>query len=115
MVASPRLGAAVEQNSRYDEGPRTAVLVRRHLVDVDTVSRRGCSFKALDPLSVGDVGLLSVNVAGQVHIQLFRVARTTGLPDANSLYEAGVEFLPTPASAPSLHDLAAGLDRCQAF
>ena len=100
---------------RRDEGPRTAVLVGRRLVDLDTVSRRGCSFKGLEPLSVGDVGLLSVTVAGQVHVQLFRVARTTALPDANHLYEAGVEFLPTPASARSLHDLAAELDRYQVF
>jgi hypothetical protein len=105
----------VEKHLRHDDAPRTAVLVRHRLVDLDTVSRSGCSFKALDPLSVGDVGLLSVNVAGQVHVQLFRVARATGVADANSLYEAGVEFLPTPASAPSLHDLAAELDRSQAF
>jgi hypothetical protein len=101
----------VEKISPRDDLPHTAVLVRRRLVDLASVSRRGCSFRGSDPLGVGDVGLLSVVVAGQVHVQLFRVARSVAVPDGERLYEAGVEFLPTPASAPSLHDLAAQLEQ----
>ena len=101
------------KTSQRDDVPHTAVLVRRRLVDLASVSRRGCSFRGSDLLAVGDVGLLSVTVAGQAHVQLFRVARSAAVPDAENLYEAGVEFLPTPASAPSLHDLAAQLEESQ--
>lgn len=98
-----------------DGMPHTAVLVRRRVVDLASVSRRGCSFRGADPLGVGEVGLLSVSVGGQVHVQLFRVARTAPVPDDEQLYEAGVEFLPTPASTPSLHDLAAQLDQSHSY
>jgi hypothetical protein len=101
----------VERIPHHDDVPHTAVLVRRRVIDLASVSRRGCSFRGTDRLGVGEVGLLSVIVAGQVHVQLFRVARTAVVPDDESLYEAGVEFLPTPASAPSLHDLATQIDR----
>jgi hypothetical protein len=101
----------VKNTSQRDDVPHTAVLVRRRFVDLTSVSRRGCAFRGSDPLGVGDVGLLSVMVAGQVHVQLYRVARSAAVPDGEDLYEAGVEFLPTPASAPSLHDLAAQLEQ----
>jgi hypothetical protein len=90
--------------------PRTAVVVRRKAVDVDDVSRQGCSFRTAEPLLVGDIGLLSVSVAGQLHVQLFRVARAACVPGHPDVYEAGVEFLPMPASAPTLHELVAHLD-----
>jgi hypothetical protein len=107
------VSAIVENTSRRDDLPHTAVLVRRRLVNLASVSRGGCSFQASEPLDVGEVGLLSVTVAGQVHVQLFRVARSAAVPGGERLFEAGVEFLPTPASAPSLHDFAAQLDRAQ--
>jgi hypothetical protein len=105
----------LEKNERRDDPPRTAVLVRRRIVDLDNVSRRGCSFKTLERLDVGDVGLLSVNVAGQMHTQLYRVARSATVPGDDRLYEAGVEFLPMPASTRSIHDLAAQLDDSQSY
>jgi hypothetical protein len=99
----------LENNERRDSPPRTAVLVRRRIVDLDNVSRRGCSLKTPEPLGVGDVGLLSVCVAGQMHTQLYRVTRSAIVPGDDRLYEAGVEFLPVPASTRAIHDLAARL------
>jgi hypothetical protein len=103
----------VEETPDRDDVPRTAVLVRRRIVALASVSRRGCSLRGTDRLGVGEVGLLSVVVGGQVHVQLFRVARSPAVPDAERLFEAGIEFLPTPVGAPSLHDLASQLDRSQ--
>jgi hypothetical protein len=98
------------RRSGEDNGPRTAVLVRRQRVNLDDVSRKGCRFKGAEPLDVGHVGMLAVTIAGHVHVELFRVARSSSLPDSEWLYETGIEFLPMPAGTPSLHDLAAQLD-----
>lgn len=90
--------------------PRTAVLVRRQRVNLDDVSRKGCRFIGAVPLGVGNVGMLAVDIAGQMHVELFRVARTGALPGSDWLYESGIEFLPMPGRTGSLHDLAAHLD-----
>jgi hypothetical protein len=92
------------------EGPRRAVLVRRQSVGIADVSRTGCRLEGPVPLTVGMVGLLTVEIGGDPHIELFRVSRSrqSGM---GGQYEAGVEFLPLPTDAPSLHDLLAEFDR----
>lgn len=90
--------------------PRTAVLVRRQRIDVGDVSRKGCRLEGLEPLAIGDVGMLTVDIDGRQHVELFRVSRSGPLPGSDGLFEAGVEFLPMPAGTPSLHDVAAVLD-----
>lgn len=104
----------VTRSSRLSDAPRTAILVRRRLVDLEDVSRKGCCFRGAELLDVGRIGLLAVTIAGQVHVDLFRVARSASVPGTDSVYKAGVEFLPMPADAPSLHDLAAQLDESHA-
>ena len=66
--------------------------------------------KCAEPLDVGKIGMLAVDIGGRLHLELFRVARSSAVPGADWLYESGVEFLPMPAESPSLHDLAAQLD-----
>jgi hypothetical protein len=61
-------------------------------------------------LEVGAIGMLAVNVGGETLVELFRVSRRTALAGSAGQCEVGVEFLPMPASARSLHDLAAQLD-----
>jgi hypothetical protein len=90
--------------------PRTAVLVSRRRIDVGDVSRKGCRLETREPLSVGDVGMLAVDIEGQTHVELFRVSRSALIAGGEPRYEAGVEFLPMPAGTPSLQDVAAVLD-----
>lgn len=94
----------------WKHAPRTAVLVRRQRVEVDDVSRTGCRLTGPDSLEVGEVGMLTINIDGEIYVELFRVSRSSTLPGAKRLYQSGVEFLPMPAGARSLHDLAAQLD-----
>lgn len=93
-----------------DTGPRTAVLASRQPVDVDNVSRTGCRLTGAIALEVGAIGMLAVNVGGEVLVELFRVSRARALAGGKPGCELGVEFLPMPAAARSLHDLAAQLD-----
>jgi hypothetical protein len=95
---------------RRADAPRRAVLMRRHQIDIDDVSRTGCRIEGTEPLAIGAVGMLTVEIDGQSYVELFRVSRT-GIAGGDGRYEAGVEFLPMPADTPSLHDLAAQLDR----
>lgn len=90
--------------------PRTAVLARRQRVDVADVSRTGCRLTGPRSLDVGEVGVLTVTIDGEIHVELFRVSRSETLPGEGRLCQSGVEFLPMPAGARSLHDLAAQLD-----
>lgn len=85
--------------------PKRAVLVGRSAVDIGDVSRTGCRFEAADPLPVGSVGMLSVNISGEVHLEMFRVSRANRLPTRDHMYEIGVEFLPLPAEHASLQDV----------
>jgi hypothetical protein len=85
--------------------------VRRQRADIGDVSRTGCRLEVSQPLGIGAVGMLAVEVAGTLRVELFRVSRAGAVPGAAGLYEAGVEFLPMPAEAPSLHDVVAELDR----
>jgi hypothetical protein len=55
--------------------------------------------------------MLAVDIDGQRHVELFRVARSGALASTDRLYEAGVEFLPMPADTASLHDVVAQLDQ----
>ena len=91
--------------------PRRAILVRRQRVGIDDVSRTGCHFETTEPLAMGHVGILAVNIEGQAHVEFFRVARSGPAAGAESRYEAGVEFLPMPAETASLHDIIGQFDQ----
>jgi hypothetical protein len=95
----------------HPERPRRAVLVRHQQVGIGDVSRTGCRFEASEPLAVGAVGMLTVEIEGRRHVELFRVCRSRAIPGGSRLYETGVEFLPMPAEAASLHDIAAQLEQ----
>jgi hypothetical protein len=86
-------------------GPKRAVLVAHGAVDIGDVSRTGCRFEAPEPLAVGSVGMLSVNISGEVHLEMFRVSRANRIPKHDQMYEIGVEFLPLPAEHASLQDV----------
>lgn len=92
------------------DAPKRAVLVARRVVDIGDVSRTGCRLEADEPLPVGSVGMLSVTISGEVHLEMFRVSRTNPLPKTDHLYEIGVEFLPLPAERASLQDVVAQLE-----
>lgn len=92
------------------DAPRRAVLVARRAVDIGDVSRTGCRFAAAEPLPVGSVGMLSVTISGEVHLEMFRVSRANPLPTTHQLYEIGVEFLPLPAEHASLQDVVVQLE-----
>lgn len=94
--------------------PRRAILVGRQRVGIDDVSRTGCRFQGPQPLAIGAIGILAVDIAGERHVELFRVSRSGALPGDDRLYEAGVEFLPIPAEAASLHHVVGQLDRSDA-
>ncbi len=91
-------------------GPKRAVLVARSAVDIGDVGRSGCRFETADPLPVGSVGMLSVTISGEPHLEMFRVSRTNPAPNDDRLYEIGVEFLPLPAERASLQDVVVQLE-----
>ena len=41
--------------------------------------------------------MLTVDIDGRRHVELFRVSRSGGLPGADQPHETGLEFLPMPA------------------
>jgi len=90
--------------------PYTAVLARHHGVDVADISQQGCRFRGRELLVVGDVGLLSVTINGRLYAELFRVSRSSMLPDRAVMCEAGVEFLPIPPGGRFLRDIASRID-----
>ena len=90
-------------------GPKRAVLVTRSAVDIADVSRTGCRFAARGPLPVGSVGMLSVLISGEVHVEMFRVSRAKTLKGDHT-YEIGVEFLPLPAEHASIQDVVVQLE-----
>lgn len=88
--------------------------MQRQPVGIGDVSRTGCRVEGAQRLAIGAIGMLTVDIDGQLHVELFRVSRSRALPGAAPLYEAGVEFLPMPADRASLHDVAAQLDQSHA-
>ena len=88
--------------------------MRRQRVDIGDVSRTGCRVEGTRRLAIGTVGMLTVDIDGRLHFELFRVCRSNVLLGADQLYEAGIEFLPMPADMASLHDVAAQLDQSDA-
>jgi PilZ domain len=92
------------------QGPKRAVLIGRRTVDIGDVSRMGCRFNAAEPLAVGSVGMLSVTISGQIHVEMFRVSRADRLSKDERLYEIGVEFLALPAERASLQDVIVQLE-----
>lgn len=100
--------------TRPADRPRRAVLVARQRVGVGDVSRTGCRVESSQPLAVGAVGILAVQIGGEPHFDVFRVCRSRAIPGSTSVYEVGMEFLPMPAETASLHDIAAELDQADA-
>ena len=100
----------MKQLSSRVHGPKRAVLVTRTAVDIADVSRTGCRFESHEPLSVGSVGMLSVLISGEVHVEMFRVSRATSAPRDDHTYEIGVEFLPLPAEHASIQDVVVQLE-----
>lgn len=96
-------------------GPQRAVLVARTAADIGDVSRSGCRFMVNKPLPVGSIGMLSVTIAGQPHVELFRVSRVEAVSHEGSVHEVGVEFLPLPADRTSLQDLVVRLERAHSI
>jgi hypothetical protein len=92
--------------------PQRAVLVRRQRVGIGDVSRTGCRVEGAQRLATGTVGMLTVDIDGERHLEMFRVSRSAG-PGPGQVYEAGLEFLPLPAVTASLHDVAAQLDQSE--
>jgi hypothetical protein len=92
---------------------RRAILERRHPVDIKDVSRGGCCVEGPHLLPVGAVGVIAVEMEGERHAEVFRVARSSAVPGQRDQYEAGVEFLPMPVSAPSLVEVVSELDECR--
>jgi hypothetical protein len=92
---------------------RRAILERRQPIDIRDVSRGGCCVDATQPLPVGAVGVLAVDIEGQTHAEVFRVARSYAVPGEEQRYQAGVEFLPMPAEMPSLAEIVSQLDHSQ--
>ena len=90
--------------------PKRAILERRQAVDVKDVSRGGCCVETAQALPVGAFGVLAVDIEGQTHAEVFRVARAPEGPGPDRQYSAGVEFLPMPADTPSLVEVVAQLD-----
>jgi hypothetical protein len=95
--------------------PCRAVLVQRQDAKIDDMSRTGCRVETGASLAIGTIGLLTVEIEGRRHVELFRVCRSLArIEDGRQQFEAGVEFLPIPADTASLHDVAAQLDRSDA-
>jgi hypothetical protein len=92
---------------------RRAILEHTQPVDIKDVSRGGCCVESAQPLPAGAFGVLAVNIDGQTHAEVFRVARSEGRPGPGRAYEAGVEFLPMPADTPSLVEVVSELDHCE--
>lgn len=90
--------------------PRRAFLERTQSVDITDLSRGGCCVETGQPLQVGAVGVLSVDIEGETHAEVFRVARAAEVPGTRNQFSAGVEFLPMPADMPSLVEVVAQLD-----
>ena len=93
------------------DAPGRAILVRRQRIGIGDVSRTGCRLEGGELLAIGAVGMLSVEIDGRRHVEMFRVARSGALSGPHRLFEAGVEFLPMPSHTASLHNLIAQLDQ----
>lgn len=91
-------------NNRPDL-PRRGTLSRRQAVGIAELSRTGCRLEADEPFTIGEVGMLTVDIHGEPHVEMFRVARVACVTGGHHLFVAGLEFLPLPADAASLQDL----------
>jgi hypothetical protein len=85
--------------------PRRAILARSQAVAIAELSRTGCRLEVDEPLTMGAVGVITVDISGERHVEMFRVARVAASAGADRPFVAGVEFLPLPADASSLRDL----------
>ena len=91
--------------SFWSDLPKRATLVRCQSVGIAELSRNGCRLEAREPFVIGDVGILVVDVHGERHLEIFRVARIASIAGSDHVCIAGLEFLPLPADAASLQDL----------
>ncbi len=91
--------------SLWPDLPKRATLARRQSVGIAELSRTGCRLEARERFAIGEVGILAVDVHGERHIEMFRVARVASVAASDHFFVAGLEFLPLPADAASLQDL----------
>ena len=85
--------------------PRRAILARSRAAEIAELSRTGCRLEANEPFTIGEIGMLIVEIEGERHMEMFRVARVAPVDRHSHLFVAGVEFLPLPADALSLQDV----------
>jgi hypothetical protein len=85
--------------------PRRGVVARRQCVSIAELSRNGCRLDANEPFTIGQIGMLTVDVLGARRVEMFRIARVRSVVHQSHLFEAGVEFLPLPADRASLQDV----------
>ena len=85
--------------------PRRGILTRSLTVRIAELSRTGCRLEANEPFTIGEFGMLTVEIDGERYMEMFRVARVTPAEASSQLFVAGVEFLPLPGDAPSLQDV----------
>lgn len=85
--------------------PKRATLARRQSGGISELSRTGCLLETRERFAIGEVGILAVDVHGERHVEMFRVARVASVAGSDHLFIAGLEFLPLPADAASLQDL----------
>ena len=82
----------------------------RSAVDIGDVSRSGCRFETADPLPVGSVGMLSVTISGEQHLEMFPACPNESDTDRRSPVQNRLEFLPLPAEHASLQDVVVQLE-----
>jgi hypothetical protein len=95
---------------KWTDLPRRAILARSQPVGIAELSRTGCRLEAAEPLTMGAVGMLTVDIHGERRVEMFRVARVTSIEGVDRRFIAGVEFLPVPSDAASLRDLVVQLE-----
>jgi hypothetical protein len=95
----------VKSASNRPDLPRRGTLSRHQVVGIAELSRTGCRLEADEPIAIGENGVLTVDVHGEPHVEMFRVARVAFVEGGPHLFVAGLEFLPLPADAASLQDL----------
>ena len=68
-------------------------LGRDVVVELVDVSRSGCLLNSPVPIPAGTLGILSLEIDGQLYTDDVRVARSLKVPGAGERHHIGVEFL----------------------
>lgn len=81
--------------------PGIGVLIRRVPVRVKDVSSNGCLLESAELLPEGTVGLLELDIDGDVHVETLCVSRSTRMAGSAWLWRAGARFLALNAPPPT--------------